>query len=64
MTDAAEITRIRLALVTKLAAAYVSRNPVPARELPGLIETLGTAIDRLAQGNSEGSEYDEAQLFA
>jgi predicted transcriptional regulator len=53
MTDTARArTSIRLDLVSELAAAYVLHNAVPVADLPGLIASLGAALERLASGRA------------
>ena len=41
-----------LRLGTGIVAAYVSRNAVPADELPNVIRTIHTALEGLARGGS------------
>ena len=41
------------ALTTQVAAAYVSKNPLPAAELPGLIKTVYDSLAQVSNGRSE-----------
>jgi predicted transcriptional regulator len=42
-----------LDLAAELVSAYVSRNPVPASDLPSLIDAVHTALRRIGSGEAE-----------
>lgn len=44
-------TRDSITLAGEIVAAYVSNNPLPAAELPGLIERVHRAVAGLASGD-------------
>lgn len=52
MNDANQLTGVAdnndLELTTEIVSAYVSKNPVPASELPGLIAVVASSIKRLS----------------
>jgi predicted transcriptional regulator len=43
-----------LRLVTEIVAAYVSKNPVPASELPTIIKNVRATLGDLANGDARG----------
>ncbi|ACL58415.1 MucR family transcriptional regulator [Methylobacterium nodulans] len=47
MTEESRTNHIDLA--SAIVSAYVSNNSMPASELPGLIQSIHTAVNRLAQ---------------
>jgi predicted transcriptional regulator len=59
MTEAASANYIELA--ADIVSAYVSNNPVPANELPTLIQEVHTALLRVTSGGSVAPISSEAQ---
>jgi predicted transcriptional regulator len=49
-------------LAAEIIAAYVSRNPIPASELPELIGKVHESIVGLASGASSSNETSEARV--
>ncbi|MHB2208250.1 Ros/MucR family transcriptional regulator [Methylobacterium sp. CM6257] len=45
-------TNNRTELATSIVAAYVANNSVPSAELPALISSIYSALNRLGQGNA------------
>src|SRR6478752_9092413 len=43
-----------LRLVTEIVAAYVSKNPIPASELPTIIKNVRATLGDLANGDARG----------
>lgn len=53
MTEIAEQNDLLAELTADVVSAYVSNNPVPATELPGLISEVHTALGKTINGVSE-----------
>ncbi|MEN6543240.1 MucR family transcriptional regulator [Parvibaculum sp.] len=47
-----------LGLASDIVAAYLTRNSVPANDLPGLIRTVHTTLQELEQGKGPGSTQE------
>lgn len=52
MTDTAGSTNY-IALTAEIVSAYVSNNPVPAADMPGLINQVHSALQRISGGPGE-----------
>jgi predicted transcriptional regulator len=42
-----------IALTAEIVSAYVSNNPVPAADMPGLINQVHSALQRISGGHTE-----------
>lgn len=53
----------KLGITSEIVSSYVSNNPISTADLPGLLQNVATAVDRLGDAPEETSQNEEFTPF-